>query len=115
MSLKRILLHLLSDPTDICKELSVSLLSKLVNSSLIEDDDIIHVLQAIFSRLNTLPFPESCKIYTAEEVRLAEIRLVKDIIVQQRKNLVPVIGDMCEMLAKAAHDSFPDVKNVMTK
>jgi hypothetical protein len=103
---------LLCDPSDICKELTVSLLSKLVNANLVQDDDILHILEAIFARLSILPFPENCKLHSAEEVRLAEVRLVKDIIKLQGKNLAPVAGNLCEMLAKAAHDSFPDVKNV---
>ena len=95
---------MLSDPSDICKELAVSLSSKLVNANLVQDDDILHILEAIFARLSILPFPETCNLHSAEEVRLAEVRLVKDVIKLQAKNLAPVAGNLCEMLAKAAHD-----------
>jgi len=104
LKLKAPLLENLSDPTDRCKELAVSLLLTLFSNSQILEDDVPSVVQALYSRLGTEPSPETC-----EEVRLKEVELLKHIT--QKVVVTPMLGEISDMLSKLAKDKFYEVKN----
>lgn len=103
VKLKIPLLESLSDPTDKCKELTVELLKGLL--PVISQEDISHTIEALYSRLGIEPFPESC-----EEIRISEVDLLKRIISTHSTQLTPLLGNICDMLAKLAKDRCPDVK-----
>ena len=106
LKLKQALLDLLKDPADKCKELSVSLLSYLVNSQAIQYDDIPAVLTTLHSRLAAEPCPESC-----EEVRVIEIQLLLDIMEKYTSNLPLNMAEITDILSKQGKDRCPQVKN----
>lgn len=101
------LLSLLGEPSEANKMLAISLLKRLVAHGTISDDDALYVFQAVFTRLDSIPFPEA-----AEEVRLALLQLLNQMLERYLDITQPLMADLCNVLSRACQDSFPNSKNV---
>ena len=104
--LKKVLLDLLSDPVDKCRELSASLLTELVKTLPDLSTDAIDLVESVARRLTTVHLTEA-----VEEIRLLEVKLVKEIVRRWWEGLIPALSDLGYVLAKAFQDPFPQVKH----
>jgi hypothetical protein len=108
--LRKPLLSLLSEPSEVNKILAINLLKRLTQQGAISDDDALYVFQAVFSRLDTVPFPE-----LAEEVRLSLLQLLALMLERFVDITQPLMADLTNVLARASQDSFPNSKNVRAR
>lgn len=104
--LKKALLDLVTDPVDKCRELSINLLLELVRTLPDLSADATDLVEAVARRLTTVHMTEA-----VEEIRLLEVKLVKETVRRWWESLIPVLSDLGYLLAKAFQDSFPQVKH----
>lgn len=108
------LLKCLEDKIEKNRELTIKLLKKLVESLDLDEKVYILVLNAIISRLNHNPFPETCiyiyLLIIAEELRQELILILHKLLTKSEKDFLPVISDLCSMISKLLNDPCPEVK-----
>ena len=112
------LLKTLEDPIEKHREMTINILEKLLDEINFEDKILLSMLIiSIISRLNKIPFPETCKcIYIyywkniAEELRLKLVNLFKKILKKYPNEIKPQISDLSKMLGIILKDQFPEIK-----
>ena len=104
--------------------MSIDLVTKLIDNYNLEDKHIGLILNSIISRLNFVPFPETCKKYNflnnffpnlAEELRIKLVDLLQRLLNKYTNELIPVMSDLSSMIAKLLTDAFPDIKNKLSE
>lgn len=103
--LKKPLLDLISDPVDKCRELSVSLLIEFAKTLPNLSNDATDIVETVARRLTTPHMAEG-----VEEIRLLEVKLVKETVRKWWEALIPALNDLGYVLSKAFLDPFPQVK-----
>jgi len=104
---------LLSDPVEKCRELSIKIFIKIFNNNVVlTSNQLQEIIQVICQRVNEIPFPEP-----TEEIRFQVIELIRLFISDSYfhvinnntldKSLTTLI---LATLAKALHDSYPNSK-----
>jgi hypothetical protein len=91
--LRKPLLSLLGEPSEANKILATNLLKRLTQQGTISNDDALYVFQAVFSRLDTVPFPEP-----AEEVRLSLLQLLGLMLERFVDITQPIMADLSNVL-----------------
>lgn len=104
--LKKSLLELILDPVDKCREVTITFLTQLTKLLPDMSEDAVDMIEALARRLTTVHLTEQ-----VEEIRLLEVKLVKEIVRRWWEVLTPVLTDLGHLLAKAFHDPFPQVKH----
>ena len=105
--LKLIIIELLQDPTDKCKELSLKLLEFFTTSTSIPPEDLPHILQGLHSRIGTDPSPETC-----EEVRIASISLVFLLCRHYSAFIHIELQRITDIIARGCKDKCPAIKTI---
>lgn len=103
--LKHPLLDLLKDPSDKCKELSVSLLKSFISSNSIPPEDLPLLIQSFHSRLGQDQLIESC-----EEVRVSSIETLFLLSQNYLRFIHIELSRLTDIIARAARDKFPQIK-----
>jgi hypothetical protein len=113
------LLKCLDDKIEKIRETALKMLLKIIGQVELDDKINYLILISVISRLNSIPFPETCKnnnylfeiiFYLAEELRQQLLRVLEKYLEKYPNDLLPVISELSSMLSKALTDSCPEVK-----
>ena len=121
------LLKTLEDPIEKHREMTIALFEKLLEQINFEDKVLLSMLiLCIISRLNKIPFAETCKLFyiyiilhiliiIAEELRLKLVNLFKKILKKYPNEIKPHMSELAKMLGVILKDQFPDIKVEVSK
>lgn len=109
-SVHRLVVRILNDNTEICRELAVEILRIFLEYLPPEDKHINYVIPIMSRRLGSQELIES-----SEEVRLNCVSLLRTIISRYGDLLAPYIQDVTGILARTVTDKYPNVKKESCK
>eukprot|EP00597_Dinobryon_sp_UTEXLB2267_P018080 CAMPEP_0201114058 /NCGR_PEP_ID=MMETSP0812-20130820/78180_1 /ASSEMBLY_ACC=CAM_ASM_000668 /TAXON_ID=98059 /ORGANISM="Dinobryon sp., Strain UTEXLB2267" /LENGTH=977 /DNA_ID=CAMNT_0047377649 /DNA_START=1245 /DNA_END=4175 /DNA_ORIENTATION=+ len=113
-TLFRLLLGTIADPVEKCRELTLTLLQKIIslpNENIGSVELIVELTKKLTHRVGEQPFPEP-----AEELRLQIVDILLSIQLYIEKNclngpeVLSILSFMLEAISKALNDNFPAVK-----
>jgi len=108
-------LKCLEDKIEKIRESAVKMIMKLMNTIELDDKMNNLILTSIISRLNHVPFPETCNnllklLCIAEELRQQLIKVIDNYLTKYPNEIIPVISEMSNMISKLLTDPCPEVK-----
>ncbi|XP_046385055.1 dynein axonemal assembly factor 5 isoform X2 [Ischnura elegans] len=103
--IQRNLLKCLSDNSEICREISISLITDILSTLPANDKYLISLMPILAERIGGQEVKEP-----SEEVRLLSVVLLKNIINKYGSLLIPYLNEIIQILSKTLLDPYPMVK-----